>query len=121
MTESSDRSGRSSSIRWGCGGILAIITVLSVLVWSFSDDAPGEGEARVVCENFVSDRLKAPGSAEFNRPEITPDRDGQWVVRGSVDADNAFGATMRVDYTCTVRDTGDGETMTLVDLDMNQR
>lgn len=80
----------------------------------------GEGEARVMCEEFVSDRLKSPGSADFNRPTIVLWEDpATFRVSGSVDSENSFGATKRIDYQCTVR--GEDGTATLVDLTHQER
>ncbi len=63
------------------GGLSAVgaVVVLMIGAMAFggsSDDDPesdvmSEGEARFVCEDFVRDRLKSPGSAEFQSPDTS--------------------------------------------------
>lgn len=65
-----------------------------------------------VCEKFVQDRLKSPGSATFRDPfgdqvTYTGDGDGPITVNASVDSENSFGASLRSAYTCTVSSIGD--------------
>lgn len=83
------------------------------------DENFSEGEARFACEEFVSDQLKSPRTAEFTRPTVTGAGVDTWDVVGSVDAENSFGATVRIDYSCTVR--GADGTATLMDLDHVER
>ena len=84
-------------------------------------DAGGDGRdeigAGVMCEQFIEDRLLSPSSADFQNSaeyRITGTGD-QYTVSGFVDAENAFGASLRSEWTCTVRDNGD-ETWNLVSL-----
>lgn len=70
-------------------------------------------EAIAGCESLVEEQLRSPASAEFDST-VTSD-DGEWTVTGSVDADNAFGASVRTDYTCTVTFPGDGQVRTVID------
>jgi hypothetical protein len=84
-----------------------------------SDQEFSEGEARVMCEDFVEDWLKAPSTASFTRPVVTSAGANTWQVDGSVDAENSFGGTVRIDYQCTVR--GEDGTATLVDLQHQER
>jgi hypothetical protein len=79
--------------------------------------------AEVMCHDFVEDRLKSPSTADFGG--LFDDRDkaafvdaetaaqtgldtsnlhntGVWVVVGSVDAQNSFGAMIRSEYTCVM-------------------
>lgn len=60
-----------------------------------------EGESVVACQQAVKERLKAPGTADFQAGarETMADR---WQVVGSVDAQNGFGAKVRTDFTCRV-------------------
>ena len=61
-------------------------------------DEPGEAEIRDACREMVEHRLKSPGSAEWS-DEVVSGSD-PWEVRGVVDSDNAFGASMRSDFHC---------------------
>jgi hypothetical protein len=68
-------------------------------------DKPGGDSysARLMCENhFVKDKLLAPTSAKFSGDDetgVTPGK-GNWVVRGYVDSQNAFGVMIRSQYVC---------------------
>jgi hypothetical protein len=81
--------------------------------------AGGEGGAYEACKRAVESTLKAPSTADFSGPlhsDITADGD-TYKVAGYVDSENSFGASLRSNFTCTVRDTGgDWE---LVDLDVS--
>lgn len=99
----------------GCLGVVALIVVLSVLLSLGDDEVDPEVErfdAERVCQDFVSERLKSPSSAEFDTTVtgIGP----EYTVTGTVDSQNSFGAMVRKEFSCTVR--GDGETWRLQDL-----
>lgn len=74
-------------------------------------DAALRRDAFEVCQRFVRERLKAPRTAEFQSYtqgaiERVNDDDYErrpFKVSSSVDAQNAFGAMLRSDYTCVVR------------------
>lgn len=104
----------------GCLWIFLAIVVISVVagVMSGDDDGGGGGatspgsmelDARQVCHGFIKDRLQAPSTADFEeRSAATITVSGQdYTVRGTVDAENGFGANLRSNYTCTVRASGD--------------
>lgn len=99
--------------------ILAFVGCMA-LMNSGSDEEFGEGEARYVCEQFVSDQLKSPGTADFQRPTGRASDVETWTMTGTVDAENSLGGTVRMSYVCTVRAAGGGEA-TLVDLDVVER
>ena len=63
-------------------------------------------DAQVACKDFVRDRLKAPSTADFTSVSHTGSAP-TWTVTGTVDADNSFGAKLRMTFTCVVRDDGD--------------
>jgi len=77
---------------------------------------PDKVGAWVMAESFVKDRLKAPGTASFGsvwRDYQSPDDcvtylgKKRYKVTGWVDAENAFGAKIRSNFFCIVRDEGD--------------
>lgn len=86
--------------------------------------------ALVMAQGWVKDRLKSPGTADFGgvwggdfqRPDdcVTVLDANTFRVRGWVDAQNGFGATVRTDFNCKVMDLGNGEWKCL-DIQMNQR
>lgn len=88
----------------GCIGIAILlvggIAILGALLGGGSDD---NGDAEVVaCQNVVTENLKSPSTANF--VGVPSYSDG--VIRGEVDSENGFGATVRSSFQCT--DVGDG-------------
>lgn len=74
-----------------------------------------ESRVRLACQDWVRDRLKAPGTAKFVRGSTETGRmtdTTRWVSRGAVDAENSFGATLRNRYECVALVTGGGTTIT---------
>lgn len=70
-------------------------------------------EVESACEAWawVRDELVAPADAEFGESTITGDNGeasltGPWTVVGTVDAPNRLGVTIRMQYTCDVRQAG---------------
>lgn len=74
--------------------------------------SPDPISAYVMCKEFVSQRLKAPSSAEFasygdtGLTQVTPLGGSKFQVDSFVDADNAFGAHIRIAFACQVTNTG---------------
>lgn len=60
--------------------------------------------AEVMCQEFVSKKLRAPSTAEFNNTQhkVTGKR---WFVWGTVSAQNAFGGTVDAPYSCLLDET----------------
>ncbi|THA72588.1 hypothetical protein E6R60_26225 [Streptomyces sp. A0642] len=90
------------------------------------DGKPLDQSAAIMCEKFVKERLKSPGSADFSgvtETKITPTTEkAPWtyLVNGYVDSQNSFGASVRNDYRCLIK-TSDDKTWTLVqDLKLTQ-
>lgn len=114
----------------GCGGCLGFIAIIIIAIiggiQSADIDVPaGPGSATIgtMCEQFISDRLTAPSTAEFQgtsdeRVSVISSDDGSDTVyryTGYVDAENKMGAKIRKDFICEVRYLGDEE-WRLVDL-----
>jgi hypothetical protein len=96
---------------------------------STGDGKPLDEAAAVMCEDFVKQRLKSPGTAEF--PGVTDadyaktnvlsdTKPWKYKVTGVVDSQNGLGATVRSDYVCAVS-TKDNDTWTLDDMKLTQR
>jgi hypothetical protein len=96
---------------------------------SSGDGAPLSESAAVMCEDFVKERLKSPGSADF--PGVTsPDyaktttlhntKPWKYKVTGVVDSQNSFGAKVRSNYVCTVS-TKDDKSWHLDDMQIADR
>lgn len=91
----------------GCLPIIGLVVGVGFLAsmcggdgGSGSSDADGYG-AESVCEDWVRDKLKAPATADFDNEEISGS--GPWTITGTVDAQNGFGAQIRVDWSFDVR------------------
>lgn len=80
--------------------------------------------AYVMAQDFVEQRLKSPGSADFPTFEESFAEDlgsGKWRVRSYVDSQNSFGALVRSDFTVLLRDDPNSETWHLEDVTINTR
>lgn len=97
---------------WWVIGILAVVAVVVIGLYSASGGSkstptgPDNGDrygAFVVCQDQVSDQLKAPSTAEFaSITDSSVSNSGDvWTVTSYVDAQNGFGAQIRVRWTCT--------------------
>lgn len=96
----------------GCVGIVVLGVFASQLGFCSGSNSPapaqtpGDAEAVVMCQQFVTDRLKAPGTADFPWGDRTVTRSGKtFTVVSYVDSQNAFGAKLRTHYTCKVTNT----------------
>ena len=94
--------------------VAGIVLLLLFVGWALqpadSEQRPGTSSddgygAEVACQDFVKDRLKSPGTADFSDEEATGPGP-TWVVTGSVDSENTFGGVVRNTYSCTVVSTG---------------
>jgi hypothetical protein len=66
-------------------------------------ESTAQTEARVLCRYAVEARLRAPSTAEWEKvPRVERLAAGRYEVSGWVDAENAFGGTLRNDYRCVV-------------------
>jgi hypothetical protein len=97
----------------GCGmgclvliGVVIVLPLIAVIFSAQGGDEPynpdNSFEARSQCEDLVRESLKAPSTADFG--ELNASRTGgEWIVTGTVDAENSFGAMLRSDFQCTVK------------------
>jgi hypothetical protein len=67
-----------------------------------------DGEAFIICQNLIRNRLKNPSNAEFTLFDkiVYHIGDERYLVHSYVDAQNSFGATIRTKYWCNLRYTG---------------
>lgn len=109
-----DKPSRPKSNRtpWWPFAILAALigaVALIVSIPTHHDPTSDETKAdagRACQEKFIPARLKAPATAKFSNVKILG-ADGGYVVSGSVDSQNAFGALVRATWSCTVHSSGD--------------
>jgi hypothetical protein len=93
----------------------ALVTVILGSCSSEPYDPNNPVEAEAQCEGFAGKRLKAPSTADF---DLSASREGPgWVVTGTVDAENSFGASLRSDIMCRLHFEGD--TAYLDDISIN--
>jgi hypothetical protein len=60
-----------------------------------------KSSAEITCEKLVTDRLKAPATADFTGVTTYQDTVGDYITKGAVDSENSFGANLRNTFTCT--------------------
>jgi len=72
------------------------------------DSSKMDTEAFTISKRFVEDRLKAPGSADFPVLDFTSkyQGDGTYIVTSYVDAQNSFGAMIRMYYVAKLKYNG---------------
>jgi hypothetical protein len=101
---------------------IGIALVIGMVTGDSTDESSGEDlsfGAMDVCEQFVSERLKAPSTADFEYvdPDDVARSGSRFTIVSAVDAENGFGAMIRTDYICEVRHVS-GDRWRLVDLSM---
>ena len=123
----------------GCLGLIILIVIIAALWPSSPSPSTSAAESKanelemqksmawVYAERFVKERLAAPSKADFGgvleqnpQSHVNAGKNGYYTVRGWVDAQNAFGGTVRQDFMCVVLDHGEDiwtcEMLTLGDL-----
>lgn len=93
----------------GCGVVVLLLGALgSRSTPSSSPAAPGapnpikNTEACAIAEKFVTDKVRAPATADFPWACNASQTGDKWVVKGYVDSQNGFGAKLRTNYVVTV-------------------
>ena len=95
--------------------ILGAIVLLSIIFSAFSNGGTaGAGAAKVACHNRVESALKAPSTARFSSTVSKHNtREDDFLVEGTVDAENGFGAMVRSSFQCVVDTSGSSPSVTL--------
>ena len=77
------------------------------------DKYGSKSEAWFMAQQFVEDRLKSPGTAEYGQQglwdtdeRVTDLGGGKYRVRGWVDSQNSFGAKVRANFALTIQYDG---------------
>ena len=116
---------RQAILLLGVAIVVAIVIALGFWIHSASSPRPSSRPAQwksardiygdefcawIMAKQFVEDRLKSPGTAEYgwqSQDECVTDLGGQqYRIEGWVDAQNSFGAKMRSDFTLTIQYQG---------------
>lgn len=99
---------RSSRWRWFALTPIAVGIIAGIIMMiNESGTAPGghrEGADRV-CREHVLAKLRAPGTARFSGGTVAflPGETAEfYTARGQVDAENGYGALLRMPYQCDV-------------------
>ena len=119
---------QKSASGWVVAGV-ALLVVGLCTNWfglgSSGDDGDSLDDRRrfafFACEDFVKDRLKAPSTADFPNAfsdDVNITGVNPFTVRSHVDAENGFGAKLRMGFTCTVHE--DGEDIVLDNLTLDE-
>ena len=100
-------------LKWFCIACLLFIISL-LLIDSVRDSHSDEAEAYSVAQDFVSERLVRPSSAQFppksaSGIEVKYLGENRYLISGYLDSLNTFGNSQRSNYTCVVRYIGAGE------------
>lgn len=92
------------------GALLLVVVALSFASSQSGQAKPDDltNDARVACHAQVESRLKAPSTAEINDADEAGGPQGPWTFRGTVDAENSFGAKIRSGWTCRIARTDQG-------------
>jgi hypothetical protein len=94
----------------GCG-------IYATVSHSSSNPAGDRGSNAVAqCESAVKNQLKAPSTAKFSGEDYI-DEDPTWLVTGSVDAQNGFGAMLRSGFNCTLTRSGESFIVSQANID----
>lgn len=92
---------------WKLGSIPVVFGVV-LLVFALlpapqdTSGPPDGNDAALICRQMVEDRLKAPSTADFSDLRYSGEYP-RWTVFGTVDAENSFGAKLRMNWTCVVK------------------
>ena len=100
-------------LKWFCIACLLFIVSL-LLIDNMRDSYSDKAAAYVVAQNFVSEHLVRPSSAQFppksaSGIEVKYLGENRYLISGYLDSLNTFGNSQRSNYTCVVRYIGAGE------------
>lgn len=85
------------------------------------EHATEDANAQLQCEEMVTKQASSPSTANFpDKHTIRYLANGARQVRGVVDAQNKFGATVRADFVCTSTPNGDGTYQVVVN-ELNEK
>ena len=94
--------------------VVAVVFIIAIIVSLF---ATGDGsnsnnrDAWVCAQDVVEEHLKSPSTADFcsyTEATITPLGNNRYEIKGYVDAQNGFGATVRSYFTVRLTLTANG-------------
>lgn len=107
----------------GCIAIVVIILAIGLLAGACTSLSGGKKDdyneygAWGNCKEKMDAMLKAPASAGYpTLNELKWSKAGStWTINGWVDSENGFGAKIRTQFVCTVKDVGGGKVNVSID------
>jgi hypothetical protein len=98
------------------GGLLLLLALVGIATILSNNQMPSGGtnsdgggnkqnDAFFVCQEFVTERLKAPATADFaprHESAISSSSGDGYEIESYVDSQNGYGAQIRTRYTCIV-------------------
>ncbi|WP_322521174.1 hypothetical protein SR882_10395 [Guyparkeria halophila] len=109
----------------GIGSIILFVFLGVGIAWLFvgGEDEPRPAievaeDAYGECMTLVERQLKAPGTADFALMDyrVAHAKGSQYLLQSHVDAENGFGAKLRLDYLCDIEVSGQQAKATKVHL-----
>ena len=79
---------------------IALLVIIGLVIPEQSKESKMPVEAKLQCRAAITSLLRSPRSANFNDDDATSPSKGVYQVRGTVDAQNAFGAEVRSTFGC---------------------
>jgi len=96
------------------GGIVVLTLIFAAFSGGFGGSGSGSGAAKRACHNTVESSLKSPSTARFSSSVSGHNtKEDNFLVEGTVDAQNSFGATVRSSFQCVVDTSGSSPRVTL--------
>lgn len=86
-------------------GTVALFAAAGTAAW-WGRTHPSERGLVRLCRTAVTAYLRAPASARWPGHEIVSHDERTWTVTGYVDAQNGFGALLRMEWECEGERTG---------------
>lgn len=80
-------------------------------------EAAAQGKARAACRAAVLKQIKSPGTARWADDRVKLDDNGFYNITGHVDAQNGFGATVRLSFDCAPNEFHNGVDALVTQLD----
>ena len=76
------------------------VCVLTITLTGCSTSSGQDTKYQKQCQDLVLETLKAPASAKFSNWNIEKEGSSTFLVSGSVDSQNGFGALLRSNFVC---------------------
>lgn len=88
---------------WVVVGVVVVLVVGFFALVVTSSSTSHEDDAIELCESLVRDNATSPSSVQFVGSTASAKGTNKWEVRGDVDWQNSFGATVRNGFACQVQ------------------